>query len=216
MTGPDPCYLAAYESGALAEKAERALEKLASCTVCARNCEVNRLEHETGVCQTGRHPHVSSAFPHLGEEDCLRGSRGSGTIFFSYCNLRCVFCQNYEISWDGGGQVVSPPELATLLVALQKERCHNINFVTPSHVVPQILEALPIAVENGLRLPIVYNTGAYDALDTIRLLDGVVDIYMPDFKFWDPAVAKRLANAEDYPERAREAIKEMHRQVGDL
>jgi putative pyruvate formate lyase activating enzyme len=213
---PDPCYLATFESGALEQKMGQALELLRACTVCARNCGANRLEHETGVCETGRHPFVSSAFAHRGEEDCLRGSRGSGTIFFSHCNLKCLFCQNFDISWEGGGQVVSPPELADLMMHLQRTGCHNINFVTPSHVVPQILEALPIAVERGLRLPLVYNTGGYDALETIRLLDGVMDIYMPDFKFWDPRVAERLADAEDYPERARDAVKEMHRQVGDL
>jgi len=158
---------------------------------------------------------VASAFPHHGEESCLSGWGGSGTIFFSSCNLRCVFCQNYDISWGEEGRPVGPEELAGIMLALQRQGCHNINFVTPSHVIPQILEALPAAVEGGLRIPLVYNSSGYDAPEGLELLDGVVDIYMPDFKFWDPAVARRLA-AEDYPEAARAAVREMHRQVGDL
>lgn len=167
-------------------------------------------------CRTGRLARVNSCFPHHGEEACISGRFGSGTIFFSHCNLRCVFCQNFEISWAGAGRLVEPGKLAGMMVSLQERGCHNINFVTPSHVVPQILEALVPAVEHGLRLPIVYNTGGYDSVETLRLLDGVVDIYMPDLKFADPAVAGQLARAEDYPEVARRAVKEMHRQVGDL
>jgi putative pyruvate formate lyase activating enzyme len=159
---------------------------------------------------------VGSYFPHFGEEDCLRGWNGSGTIFFSWCNLRCVFCQNFDLSQQGEGREVRPEELARMMLALQAKGCHNINFVTPEHVVPQILEALPLAIRGGLRLPIVYNTSAYDSLESIRLMDGVVDIYMPDFKFWNPELAKRYVKARDYPEAARAAIKEMHRQVGPL
>jgi putative pyruvate formate lyase activating enzyme len=159
---------------------------------------------------------VASYFPHHGEEDCLRGWKGSGTIFFSLCNLRCVFCQNYDISQYPQGEEVPPARLADMMLELQQRGCHNINFVTPEHVVPQILEAMPLAAERGLRLPLIYNTSAYDSLDSLHLLDGIVDIYMPDFKFWDPAVAKDLTQAEDYPEIARQALKEMHRQVGDL
>ena len=144
------------------------------------------------------------------------GSQGSGTIFFTHCNLYCIFCQNYEISHGGEGEEISVEDLAAMMLILQKRGCHNINFVTPSHQVYQILAALPAAIEGGLNVPLVYNSGGYDALETLRLLDGVVDIYMPDFKFWDPQVAKDLCQAEDYPEIARQAVKEMHRQVGDL
>ena len=146
----------------------------------------------------------------------MRGRRGSGTIFFSGCNLRCVFCQNSDISWGGQGRPLTADQIAMLMLELQEAGCHNINFVTPEHVVPQLLEALLAAVQQGLRLPLVYNTSGYDCPESLALLDGVVDIYMPDFKFWEGAVAKRLVMAEDYPERAREAIREMHRQVGEL
>jgi putative pyruvate formate lyase activating enzyme len=159
---------------------------------------------------------VASAFAHLGEEDCLRGWRGSGTIFFSGCNLGCVFCQNWDISHEVAGCAVSPERLADLMLELQAQGCHNLNWVTPSHVVPQALEAVAIAARRGLCLPLVYNSGGYDAVPTLRVLDGVVDIYMADFKFWDAAVAARLCQGRDYPERAREALREMHRQVGDL
>ena len=177
---------------------------------------MNRLANKTAACHTGRYARVASYFPHRGEEDCLRGWRGSGTIFFSLCNLRCVFCQNFDSSQAPQGQEVSPARLAEMMLELQEQGCHNINFVTPEHVVPEILEALPLAVEDGLRLPLVYNTSAYDSLDSLRLLDGVVDIYMPDFKFWDPQLSLRYVKAKDYPEAARRAIQEMHRQVGEL
>ena len=211
-----PAYLRLHESGELRRRAQQALAKLADCRLCPRNCGVNRLQNEKAVCHSGRYAVVSSAFRHFGEEDCLRGRRGSGTIFFSWCNLRCVFCQNAEISLHGEGQITPPEELATMMLWLQERGCHNINFVTPEHVVAQILEALPLAVECGLRLPLVYNTSAYDSLDSLALLDGVVDIYMPDFKFWQPEMARRYAKAADYPEAARTAIREMHRQVGPL
>jgi putative pyruvate formate lyase activating enzyme len=211
-----PAYLGLWQSGKLALRSELALQKLADCALCPRDCHVNRLEDKTKVCKSGRCAIVSSYFAHFGEERCLRGSRGSGTIFFSWCNLRCVFCQNHEISWLGEGRAARPDELADMMLRLQDLGCHNINLVTPEHVVPQILEALLPAVERGLRLPLVYNTSAYDSLDSLALMDGVVDIYMPDFKFWDPAQARRYAKAPDYPEAARRAIKEMHRQVGPL
>ena len=168
------------------------------------------------VCRTYRHPRVSSHFPHFGEEDCLRGSHGSGTIFFSYCNLHCVFCQNADISQEGEGREADSGEIAEMMLELQAAGCHNINFVTPEHVVPQVLEAVAEAAERGLRLPLVYNTGGYDGLESLALLDGVIDIYMPDFKIWDPALARRYLKAPDYPEVARRALKEMHRQVGPL
>lgn len=212
----EPAYLHLYESGELQARVERAVAMLASCQVCPRNCRVNRLQDKTAACHTGRYAIVSSYFPHFGEEDCLRGWNGSGTIFFSMCNLRCVFCQNYSISQLGEGRPVRPEELAAMMIELQEQGCHNINLVTPEHVVPQIIEALPIAIRRGLRLPIVYNTSAYDSLDSLHLMDGIVDIYMPDFKFWDPKLSLRYVIAKDYPDAARRAIKEMHRQVGDL
>ncbi len=214
--GFKPAYLWLYESGELQNRVERAVTMLASCQVCPRDCKVNRLENKTAACHTGRYAMVSSYFPHFGEEDCLRGRNGSGTIFFSMCNLRCVFCQNYDISQAGQGHEVRPEDLAAMMLELQGHGCHNINFVTPEHVVPEILEALPIAIERGLRLPIVYNTSAYDSLDSLHLMDGVVDIYMPDFKLWDSKLSLLYVKAKDYGEAARRAIKEMHRQVGDL
>jgi putative pyruvate formate lyase activating enzyme len=211
-----PAYLRLYESGELAGRVERALRGLQSCRACPRNCEVDRLADKFAVCKTGRYAVVSSYAPHFGEEDCLRGWRGSGTIFFSGCNLRCVFCQNFDISWQVQGRSTPPSELAAMMLELQARGCHNINFVTPEHVVPQIVEALPIAIEGGLRLPIVYNTSAYDSMESLELMDGIVDIYMPDFKYWDQEMARKYSKAPDYPAVARRTIKEMYRQVGDL
>jgi putative pyruvate formate lyase activating enzyme len=212
----EPAYLALHRSGELRRRAEEALSGLAECYVCPRNCGVNRWVDKTAACKTGRFAQVASYFPHFGEEDCLRGWNGSGTIFFGMCNLRCVFCQNYDISQAEKSLEVSPAELAAFMLELQDIGCHNINFVTPEHVVPQVLEGLVVAVEAGLRLPIVYNTSAYDSMESLRLLDGVVDIYMPDFKFWDSALSLRYLKAKDYAEAASRAIKEMHRQVGPL
>jgi putative pyruvate formate lyase activating enzyme len=204
----------------LRRRADEAVGALADCRLCPRDCGVDRLHGKWSACKTGRYARVSSAFPHFGEEDCLRGWRGSGTIFFSHCNLRCVFCQNYDVSQAAppgeADEGMLPDEIAGFMLSLQERGCHNINLVTPEHVVPQIIEALVPAVEQGLRLPIVYNTGAYDALESLTWFDGVVDIYMPDFKVWSPSTAKRYLKAEDYPEAARVAIKEMHRQVGPL
>ncbi len=211
-----PAYLKTHEQGSLAEKVQAAQGLLRSCMTCPRDCEVNRWENQAGVCKTGRQARVSSAFAHHGEEGCLRGWEGSGTIFFSGCNLGCVFCQNYEISQLAEGQEVSAGQLADLMLRLQAEGCHNINFVTPEHVVPQILEALPEAIAGGLRLPLVYNTGAYDGLESIRLMAGVVDVFMPDFKLWDPQHCAKYLRARDYAETARAAIKAMHEQVGVL
>jgi putative pyruvate formate lyase activating enzyme len=198
---------------------ERAVASLARCRVCPRNCDVNRLADEYAFCRTGRHAAVSSHFPHFGEEDCLRGWNGSGTIFYTHCNLRCVFCQNWEISW-GARVSASPPrtaaEVAGMMLELQAAGCHNINVVTPEHVVPQVLEALLVAADNGLELPLVYNTSAYDSAESLELLDGVVDIYMPDFKYWSAASAERYLKAPDYPAVARARISEMQRQVGTL
>jgi len=203
-----------FESGELASRGEIALRKPGDCALRPRDCHIDRLSGKSAACCTGRHARVSSYFAHFGEEDCLRGTRGSGTVFFSDCNLR--FCQNFEISCQAEGEDTSPEKLARMMLVLQERGCHNINLVTPEHVVPQILEALLIAAEAGLRLPLVYNTGTYDSLESIRLMEGVVDIYMPDFKFSDPTMARRYLHAPDYPEMARQAIKEMHRQVGPL
>jgi putative pyruvate formate lyase activating enzyme len=189
---------------------------LESCTACPRNCRIDRLQDKFAVCKTGRYAIVSSYGPHHGEEDCLRGWNGSGTIFVAGCNLRCVFCQNFDISWQVRGSPAPPEKLARMMLELQGDGCHNINFVTPEHVVPQIVEALPLAIEGGLRLPIVYNTSAYDSMESLELLDGVVDIYMPDFKYWNAEMARKYSKAPDYPEVARRTIKEMFRQVGDL
>lgn len=212
----EPAYMQLYRSGELADRVESALQELAHCKACPRDCGINRLQNETLICNTGRHAVVSSAFPHFGEEDCLRGWKGSGTIFFGLCNLRCVFCQNWDISQQKEGREYTAEEIAEMMLALQEQGCHNINFVTPEHVAPQVIEAIAVAVPQGLRLPLVYNTSAYDALSSLRLLDGLIDIYMPDFKFWYRESARRLAKAKDYPARAREAILEMHRQVGPL
>jgi len=211
-----PSYIPLHESGELVHRAERLFEILKNCSLCPRRCGVNRMAGESGVCRVGESLMVSSAFPHFGEEAPLVGYSGSGTIFLTHCNLRCVFCQNYDISHEGRGEEISGDELAGYMIALMKRGCHNINFVTPTHFVPQIVASLPRAIECGLNIPIVYNTGGYDSPDVIRLLDGIVDIYMPDYKFSDNEAAKRYMNAPDYPVVVREVLKEMHRQVGTL
>lgn len=211
-----PAYVRAFEQGKLQERVMQALESLQSCRVCPRDCQIDRLHDRVGVCKSGRHARVASAFPHFGEEDCLRGWNGSGTIFFSWCNLRCVFCQNFETSQLGEGREVTAEELARVMLDLQAVGCHNINFVTPEHVVPQLLEALRLAVARGLRLPLVYNTSAYDSLESLRLLDGVVDVFMPDFKLWHAEHCARYLLARDYADAARAAIAAMHAQVGEL
>jgi putative pyruvate formate lyase activating enzyme len=210
-----------YMSLGIEEIDRRALDALRllgeeRCLVCPRLCKVGRLHDKRGLCAIGRHAVVASHFPHFGEEDCLRGRNGSGTIFFSGCNLRCVFCQNHDISWEVQGEIVSPQRLAEMMVEVQTWGCHNVNFVTPEHVVPQILEALPFAVRRGLRLPIVYNTSSYDSLDSLELMDGIVDIYMPDFKMCTPESARRYLRKPDYAQVAQAAVKEMNRQVGPL
>lgn len=212
----EAAYLNTYRGGCLQEKIEKSFQIMESCTLCPRSCGVNRLRGERGVCKAGLDPEVSSYSPHFGEESPLVGRHGSGTIFLSHCNLRCSFCQNYSISHLGEGATISTKRLAGMMVELQKLSCHNINFVSPSHYVPQILKALPAAIEAGLSVPLVYNTGGYDALETLKLLDGVVDIYMPDFKFSASEAAEELCHAPDYPRAAKTAIKEMQRQVGDL
>lgn len=211
-----PAYVEAFEQGILRRRAAEAIESLRSCRVCPRDCEIDRLNNKVGVCKSGRLARVASAFPHFAEEDCLRGWNGSGTIFFGWCNLRCVFCQNFETSQFGDGAEVSAAELAQIMLDLQRIGCHNINFVTPEHVVPQILEALMIAVERGLRLPLVYNTSAYDSLESIQWMDGIADIYMPDFKLWHTEHCRRYLVASGYAEAARKVIAAIHEQVGEL
>ena len=200
----------------LSDKVREAEKILKDCTLCPRQCKVDRTSDQKGFCRTGDKPFISSYGPHFGEEKPLVGRFGSGTIFMGNCNLGCLFCQNYSISHLGEGTEISFEKLADIMLSLQEEGCHNINFVTPTHQMPMILKSLLIASEKGLKLPIVYNCGGYESLHAIEILDGIVDIYMPDFKYMDPAMALRYSNAEDYTEAAMTAIKEMHRQVGDL
>ncbi len=211
-----PAYLALLHSGELKQRVEEAYRRLAHCELCPRACGVNRLEGQLGSCRTGALAIVASYHAHFGEEAPLVGYGGSGTIFFSNCNLRCVYCQNYDISQGEIGRPVEPTALAAMMLDLQEAGCHNINFVSPTHVVPQILAGVLIAAQAGLRLPLVYNTGGYDALETLALLDGVIDIYMPDMKYADAEIGRRYSGIPDYPERNQAAVLEMHRQVGDL
>ncbi len=210
-------YIGLHNNGELARRAVTAMKHLESCDLCARYCYVNRRETLKGaVCHTGENAVVHSFGPHHGEENPLRGTYGSGTIFFSWCNLRCQFCQNWEISQKGQGREVSAEELADIMLSLQQQGCHNINLVSPSHVVAQIIAAVDIAASKGLRLPLVYNTGGYDSMEALALLDGVIDIYMPDMKYTDSEIAHQYSHVRNYAEVNRAAVKEMHRQVGDL
>jgi putative pyruvate formate lyase activating enzyme len=210
-------YLKLAESGELALRVASAWQHLEDCDLCARYCHINRRETIKGaVCRTGEYALVHGHGPHHGEENPLRGRNGSGTIFFSWCNLRCVFCQNWDISQKGLGREVVSDRLAEMMLDLQAMGCHNINFVTPSHVVAQIIAAVEIAARKGLHVPLVYNTGGYDSLESLQLLDGVIDIYMPDMKYGDSEAAHRYSHARDYVVVNRAAVKEMYRQVGDL
>jgi putative pyruvate formate lyase activating enzyme len=215
VSSVDPAYLRLLSSGELRARAADAREHLKGCDLCARHCGVDRYAH-VGFCRTGAQAWVASFGPHHGEERPLSGWAGSGTVFFSHCNLRCIYCQNHEISQRSGGRPMSDPELADVFLALQAQGCHNLNLVSPTHVVAAILPALVLAAERGLRLPIVYNTGGYDSPEALELLDGVVDIYMPDMKYDDPAVSRRLSHAAVYPQANRHAVRAMHQQVGDL
>jgi putative pyruvate formate lyase activating enzyme len=213
----EPAYLRLLRSGELTERARSARRHLENCDLCARYCRVDRRRSMRGaVCRTGERAVVYSAGPHHGEEDCLRCSRGSGTIFFSWCNLRCVYCQNWEIAWQGEGKETSDEQLAETMLRLQALGCHNINLVTPSHVIAQILAAVDIAAQRGLRLPLVYNTSGYDSPEALALLDGVIDIYMPDMKYGDENLARKYSHVRDYVRVNREAVREMLRQVGEL
>jgi putative pyruvate formate lyase activating enzyme len=198
------------------QRVEKAYQLLQNCRVCPRGCGVDRLNGERGICKVGKNPMVSSYNVHLGEEPPISGTRGSGTIFFTSCNLRCVYCQNFPISQLGNGLEVTTKDLARMMISLQSRGCHNINLVTPSHLVPQILEAVSFAWQMGFDLPLVYNSSGYDSVEALRLLDGVIDIYLPDMRYSDNRIAKRLSSAEDYVEVNREAIREMYEQVGNL
>jgi putative pyruvate formate lyase activating enzyme len=212
-------FIAAYlklSEKEISAKVLLAEEILKHCILCPRNCGVDRTSDEVGFCGTGDKPFVSSWSPHFGEEKPLVGRYGSGTIFFSHCNLGCLFCQNWTISHAGEGSTVFFETLADIMLTLQQYGCHNINLVTPTHQVPMILRSLEMAIKKGLRVPIVYNCGGYESLETLKILEGIIDIYMPDFKYSDPEAAEKYSKAKDYPEIAKAAIKEMHRQVGDL
>ena len=211
-----PVYLETYEKKIFNDKIQQAFRMLESCKVCPRECGVNRYKEHSGFCQAGYLPEVASCAPHYGEEKPLVGRGGSGTIFLSHCNLGCLFCQNYSISHLGEGQTVTFRDLSLMMIKLQALGCHNINFVTPTHYVPQILKSIPGAIEAGLNIPLVYNSGGYDSVRTLKILEGVFDIYMPDLKFIRDDTAQKYAQAKDYPHIARKAIKEMYSQVGDL
>jgi len=211
-----PSYLDLINRGELEERRKILEEILSECALCPRECGVNRTEGEEGFCRTAMKIPLASYGPHFGEEFPLVGRCGSGTVFFSHCNLGCIFCQNYDISHGHGGSLISPSHLAEVFLEIEERGCHNLNLVTPTHVIPQILEALQIAVMKGFFLPLVYNCGGYESRKVIELLSGVVDVYMPDFKFMDDSVALRLTGARDYVAHAKEAVEEMYRQVGDL
>ena len=211
-----PSYIGLFEKRELSQRINLLNELLKECRLCPRECQVNRLDGEVGYCGAGSELMVSSAFPHFGEEPPLVGYHGSGTIFLTHCNLRCIFCQNYDISHLGKGERITPSDMAQAMLRLQNMGCHNINFVTPTHYAPQIVASLAEAIERGLCIPIVYNCSGYESIEVIQLLEGVIDIYMPDAKYMDEKFSKQFSNAPDYPEVIRKVLKEMHRQVGDL
>jgi putative pyruvate formate lyase activating enzyme len=210
-----PAYLS-HKSEVLSERLAALRDLMRACVLCPRKCGVDRLAGEVGACHTGAQAVVSSCGPHFGEEAPLVGRFGSGTIFLTHCNLKCIYCQNYDVSHLGHGSAVSTEGLARMMLDLQRQGCHNINWVTPTHQVPMLVEALQVAARDGIRVPIVYNCGGYESLDSLHLLDGIIDIYMPDAKYADNAVGKLLSGVPDYWDRCREALTEMHRQVGDL
>lgn len=216
MTEQFPVYIKLLDGGELQKRVIAAYDLLSVCDVCAWRCPVDRRAGELGVCKTGVRAQVSSYGSHMGEEDPLRGRKGSGTIFFTCCNLKCQYCQNHDISQTDAGEEIEPEDLASIMLELQALGCHNINFVSPSHVAPQIIAGVLIAAQAGLRLPLVYNTGGYDSLEMLRMLDGVIDIYMPDMKYADAKIARQYSRIRDYPQVNQEVVREMHRQVGDL
>ncbi len=211
-----PSYIQLYETGELERRVTAGYEMLRECNLCARECGVDRLQGEKGICKSNSRVMISSAGPHFGEEPPLVGRHGSGTIFLTNCNLGCVFCQNYDVSHQGRGREMEGDELANAMLSLQGMGCHNINFVTPTHYIPQILASLLIAVKNGLRVPLVHNCGGYESIDALRLLDGVFDIYMPDVKYGDNDAGEKYSKAPNYFDVVTAAVSEMHRQVGDL
>jgi len=212
----EPFYINSYKEGKFKEKITTLCGILENCEICPRNCRVNRLKDEKGYCRSGKNLMISSFSPHFGEEEPLVGTGGSGTIFLTNCNLLCVYCQNYDISHLGYGKTVSEDEAADYMINLEEQGCHNINLVTPTHFTPQLVKAIELAINKGLSLPIVWNCGGYESVNTIKLLDGIVDIYMPDMKYGPVESAKKYSDAPDYFERCKEAVIEMHRQVGDL
>ncbi len=210
-----PSYVELYHNGELTKRVAALKQIMNRCTLCPHECRMDR-RNATGKCRTGTKAIVASYHAHFGEESCLVGKYGSGTIFFANCNLSCIFCQNWDISQMPAGKEVDPEELADIMMHVQQKGCHNINLVSPTHVIAAIVEALPHAIERGLNVPLVYNSGGYDSAETLKLIDGIIDIYMPDFKYMDETVARELSGAKDYPRKAVNALKEMHRQVGDL
>jgi putative pyruvate formate lyase activating enzyme len=211
-----PGYAKLFQAGELDNRIKILNKRLKNCIVCPHHCKVDRPNNKRGFCRAGANMVIDGYGPHYGEESVLVGKGGSGTIFFSYCTLQCVFCQNCEISHYGEGYEITPSELAEIMLSLQNKGCHNINLVSPSHFVPQIAEAVSLAAKGGLMLPLVYNTGGYDEVDTLKLLEGIIDIYMPDIKFGDNAKAKKYTKSAKYFDVAKSAVKEMHRQVGNL
>src|SRR3990167_2307156 len=210
-----PGYLKAHQEGSLQEKAESLYSRLGSCDICPRLCKADRLNNRLGFCKTGKKAKVYSYFAHHGEEPAISGTKGYGTIFFTNCNLRCAYCQNYKFSQSDKGREAGEEELASFMLELQQEGCHNVNFVTPTHNIPQILKAVVLAVEKGLKIPLVYNSSGYDSVETLRLLEGIFDIYVPDARYFDSHAASRFSQAKDYPAINQAALKEMHRQVGN-
>ncbi|MFC1753446.1 radical SAM protein [Thermoproteota archaeon] len=215
MTDIYPSYIAAHKSGELKKRIEEAYKLLRSCTICPRKCKVNRLKDQRGFCKIGLYSMVCSYMAHHGEEPPISGKKGSGTIFFSYCNMKCVYCQNYHFSQEGEGEKVSPERLSEFMLELQKQGCHNINFVTPTHVMPQILKSLEIAIEAGLNIPLVYNTSGYELPEIIKMLDGIIDVYLVDMRYSQSKHSEHYSQAPDYPKHNQESLKEMYRQVGD-
>lgn len=211
-----PTYIKLYNEGILENRIQELSELLKNCTICPHECKVDRTSGKKSICGADWRVEISSAFQHFGEESPLVGRHGSGTIFLTHCNLKCVFCQNYDISHLGDGKVITAEDLSNIMIHLQSLGCHNINFVTPTHYVAQIISALPKAIEKGLKIPLVYNCGGYESVKTLRLLDGIIDIYMPDTKFYSSETASRFTKAKNYSEILKEALKEMHKQVGDL
>ena len=216
MALSEVAYLSLLQNGGLLDRVKKAYTHLSKCDICPLSCSADRLHGKTGTCKTGKFARISSFGAHYGEEDPIRGFRGSGTIFFSCCNLHCQYCQNFEISQFHSGKEVLPEDLATIMLELQSSGCHNINLVSPTHVIPQILESVYIAAQKGLSLPLVYNSGGYDRVEILRLLDGVIDIYMPDMKYADARNGLKYSKIPDYPAINQLAVKEMYNQVGDL